>query len=346
MAVRAVSDERLKVIGAFAAVWLVWGSTYLAIAWAVETIPPFLMIGARCVAAGSMLYGWGRLRGGPRPTTADWRAALVAGVLLFVTGQAGLAWAETRIPSGMASLLLATEPLFIAALVWRGGWLTGSAGRPLRPAGVVALLVGFGGVGVLLLPTATRSDLDGVGALVTVLVALSWSIGMFRAGSRPGMSAGQTAGMQLLSAGAVLVVLSALAGELRGFSFAGVTVTSWAAFAYLVAFGSVVTFGAYVWLIGRVHASHLATHTYVNPIVAVALGGVLNDEPVTATVLAASALILGSVAILLREGTAATSKHRESTYASRVPPLIAMRPASPGIELSDRAELASSEGAG
>jgi drug/metabolite transporter (DMT)-like permease len=311
--------ERTRVVGAFSAVWLVWGSTYLAIAWAVETIPPLLMVGARSLTAGALLYGWGRLRGGPRPTALDWRAALVAGFLLFVTGQAGLAWAETRVPSGVASLLLATEPLFVTLLAWRGGWLTGSKGRALGLPGVIALLAGFAGVGVLVLPTAARAELDLASAGVVVLVALSWSLGMFRARSRPGMSAGQTAGMQLLSAGVVLLVISSLAGERRGFSLAGVSVTSWAAFGYLVVFGSVVTFGAYVWLLGRVHASHLSTHTYVNPLVAVTLGSLLNEEPVTATLLVAAVLILGSVAMLLGDGVPRAAERRGRTAPPPLP---------------------------
>jgi len=291
-----------KVAAAFGAVWFVWGSTYLAIAWGVESIPPLLMIGIRCVLAGAVLYGSARLGGGPRPTGRDWRAAARAGVLLFVTGQAVLAWAETRIPSGTASLLIAMEPLFITLLAWRGGAVTGTAGAAPDLRAALALIVGFAGVALLVLPGTGDTAVDPLGAAAVVVASLSWSVGVFRATPRPGLASGQTAGMQLLVAGGVLLALSAAAGEIPMVLTDRPSLRSLVALGYLVAFGSVVTFGAYVWLLDRVGAARLSTHAYVNPVVAVLLGVLLNREPVTAGLVGGMVLILGSVAVLLRSG--------------------------------------------
>lgn len=293
--------EGLLVVAAFAAVYVVWGTTYLAIAWAVATIPPLLMIGARCLIAGGALYGWTRWRGGARPTSADWRAAGVAGVLLFVSGQAVLAWSETRIASGPAALLVATEPLFIAILGWRGGRLVGSSGRGPRPTGrtLAAVAVGFTGVGLMVLPGGS-GRLDVVGAAAALLASFSWSVGMLRARARPGLSAAQLAGMQLLAGGVVLAMVSWVTGEAASMSVGAITARSLLAFVYLVVFGSVVTYAAYVWLLDRVGPGRLSTHAYVNPVVAVAAGSLLGGEVVTGSLLWAMALILSSVAVLVR----------------------------------------------
>ena len=288
-------------LAAFGAVWVVWGSTYLAIAWAVDTIPPLLMIGARSLLAGAVLYGWSRVRGGQRPEAGDWRAAIAAGILLFVTGQAVLAWAETRIDTGPAALLIATEPLFIALLAWRGGRLVGLRRRGPRPSARTwgAMSVGFLGVALLVLPGGgTRLDATGAGAVL--FASLSWSIGLLRSGARPGISPPQLAGMQLLAAGVVLVAVSLVTGEAGRLVVAEVTPRSLAAFGYLVVFGSIVTYAAYVWLLERVGPQRLSTHAYVNPAVAVALGAVFADESVGATLLLSMVLILGSVIVLVR----------------------------------------------
>jgi len=302
------------VVAAFGAVWVIWGSTYLAIAWAIETIPPLLMVGIRCVAAGAVLYGWGRVRGGPRPRLADWRTAALSGFLLFVTGQALLAWAETRVPSGVASLLVATEPLFIALLSWRLGVRPGARA-------VVALLAGFLGVGALLLPGSGRLTLDPLATGAVVVAALSWAFGMLGAAARPGFGAAQTAGMQLLASGAMLLVLSVgLAGP---GSLLTVTpsLRSLLALAYLVVLGSIVAFGAYVWLLGRVSPQLVATHAFVNPLVAVTIGAVLNREPITMGLLAAGAVIVGSVALLLGASTAPHAARSRDERASAQPPV-------------------------
>lgn len=291
---------RVALVAAFGAVWFVWGSTYLAIAWAVEGIPPLLMIGARCLLAGTVLYAWGAVRGGVRPAPADWGDAARAGILLFVTGQAVLAWAETRVPSGAASLLIATEPFFITLLAWRQAASRGAIGAAPGPAQALALLVGLVGVAVLVLPGVGGAGLDLVGAVAAVAASLSWSLGVVRGSGRPGIPAAQTAGMQLLTAGVVLLALAIPAGDLAAIPPGGPSPRAVAAFAYLVVLGSVVTYGAYIWLLGQVGPARLSTHAYVNPLVAVGLGSLLNGEPVTAGLVVGAALILGSVLVLLR----------------------------------------------
>ena len=300
MADDPVMRDRVLLIAAFAAVYLVWGSTYLAIAWAVEGVPPMLMIGARCLIAGGILYGWARWRGSSRPRAADWLAALAVGTLLFVTGQAMLAWAETRIASGPAAVLVATEPMFIALFAWRGGWLLGipKGERPSRLV-VLAMMAGLVGVALMAAPGGMGA-VDPWGAGAALVASASWSAGILRTRARPGVTSSGAAGMQLLSGGVVLLLMSLVAGGLGESESLVVTTRSALAFGYLVIFGSVITFGAYIWLLDRVGAARLSTHAYVNPVVAVALGVGLAGEPLTPTLLGASTLILVAVVLMVR----------------------------------------------
>lgn len=285
--------DRALLVGAFAAVYVIWGSTYLAIAWAVATIPPLTMIAARCLLAGGVLYAVSRARAG-RPSAVDWRRALLAGVLLFVTGQAMLAWAETRVASGPAAVLVACEPLFVVLL----GWRMKRAAAPTRGV-LAALVVGFGGVAVMMLP-GRLGGVDPLGALVIVLAALSWSIGMWFAAPRDGGSPVQAAAMQLLGGGAALVLVAVLTGDMSSLDPAAVTTRSLASFLYLVVFGSLVTYSAYVWLLRRVGPGRLSSHGYVNPMIAVAIGALLGGESITPAVVLSSLLIVSSVVVLVR----------------------------------------------
>lgn len=288
-----VVRDRALLVSAFAAVYVIWGSTYLAIAWAVATIPPLTMIAARCLVAGGVLYAASRGRSG-RPSEADWRRALLAGVLLFVTGQALVAWGETRVPSGAAAVLVASEPLFVVLLGWR-------MKRSAAPSGgvLLALLAGFAGVATMMLP-GRLGGVDVLGALVIVVAALSWSLGMWFAAPAEGGSPVQAAAMQLIAGGAVLMVVAVLAGDTASLDAGAVSVRSLASFLYLVVFGSLVTFSAYVWLLRRVGPGRLSSHGYVNPMVAVALGALLGGEAITPAVLLSSLLIVSSVVVLVR----------------------------------------------
>jgi drug/metabolite transporter (DMT)-like permease len=287
--------ESLKIWGAFAAIYVVWGSTYLAIAIAVRSIPPLLMMGVRSVLAGAVLYAGARLGGAASPSASDWRAAAKVGVLFFLLGHGLLAWSETRVASGAAAVLIATEPLFIVLLGWWGGRLVSRVrGARPDPLMLLAVVLGLAGVAVLLLP--------GAGALLGA--SFAWSIGTFHV-PRTG-SAFRAAGMQLLAGGALLVVLSALVGELHGWSPLQARGDSLLALAYLVVFGSVLTFGAYIWLLHRVSAARVASHTYVNPVIALALGAGLGGEVLGARVLLEAGMVLTAVLLLrqrARQGT-------------------------------------------
>lgn len=289
---------KLMLGAAFAAVYLVWGSTYLAIAVAVETIPPLLMMGLRSAIAGAALYFAARAAGAAVPTRSEWLQAARVGALFFAIGHGLLSWGETRVASGAAALLIATEPLFIVLLGWSGGRLVGRP-RGERPRGIVlaAVAIGMVGVAVLSLPGST-DGIDPVGAGALLVASFAWSIGTFYV-PRDG-SPVRAAGMQLLTGGALLLLLALIAGELRGWSADQATRESLLALGFLIVFGSVLTFSAYVWLLQRIGAARVASHTYVNPLVAVALGAWLGGEAVSGRMLFSGALVLAAVVMLVQ----------------------------------------------
>jgi drug/metabolite transporter (DMT)-like permease len=251
--------------------------------------------------AGGLLFAAARLRGAPSPTFAEWRAAAKVGVLFFVLGHGLLAWSETRVASGAAAVLIATEPLFIVLLGWWGGRLASRARTGVRPRPLVllAVLLGIAGVAVLMLP-GIRGGIDPVGAAALLAASFAWSVGTFHV-PRTG-SPFRAAGMQLLAGGAVLLVVSALLGEWRDWTPADARAGSVLALGYLVAFGSVLAFGAYIWLLHRVSATRVASHTFVNPVIALALGAWLGGEALGPRVLLAAGLVLTAVILLHRGG--------------------------------------------
>ncbi len=295
---------RWKVVVAFAAVYVVWGSTYLAIRFAIDTLPPFLMAGVRFLIAGAVLFGFARLRGAPWPSWAQWRSAALIGGMLLLGGNGGVVWAERTVPSGIAALLVASEPLWIVLLDWLPP-------RPARPTGrvLLGLGVGFAGVALLIAPwEAGGTAVDPVGAIVIVLAALSWAAGSLysRRAELPASPLAST-GTQMLTGGVLLTLTGLGAGEAASFDPAAVSLGSVAALAYLIVFGSLVAFTAYVWLMRHVAAPKVATYAYVNPVIAVLLGWLLAGEPIGARTLVAAAVIVGAVALLtvVRRGGAA-----------------------------------------
>lgn len=295
---------RWKVVLAFLAVYIVWGSTYLAIRYAIDTLPPFLMAGVRFLVAGSVLFAWARLSGAPWPSWAQWRSAALVGGLLLLGGNGGVVWAERTVPSGIAALLVASEPLWIVLLDWLPP-------RPARPTGRVLAGIGLGFAGVALLIAPWESGaaaVDPVGAIVIVLAAASWAAGSLysRRAELPGSPLLST-GTQMLTGGALLTLTGLGAGEAARFDPSAVSAASVAALAYLVVFGSLVAFTAYVWLMRNVAATKVATYAYVNPVIAVLLGWLIAGEPITGRTLVAAAVILGAVALLtvVRRGGAA-----------------------------------------
>ncbi len=288
--------NRATVILAFLSIYLIWGSTYLAIRYAVETIPPLYTAGLRHLTAGTILLFW-CLAKRLRPTWSQVRASIIIGFFFFLIGHGTLHWAEQRVPSGLASLLIASEPIWVfllsaaAAQHWR-----------LNATLLAGILLGFGGVGLLMGRSALNSG-PGVfiGSLAVVLGALSWSVGIVY--SRRSHLSGHPlllSALSLLAGSFQLLLVGTAAGEYRGFSFASVSLRSWLALGYLILFGSVVAFTAYNWLLEHYSPTLVATHTYVNPIVAVLLGWLLAGEAVTPNVLLSTAMVIGAVMLVDR----------------------------------------------
>jgi drug/metabolite transporter (DMT)-like permease len=298
---------RLTLFAAFASVYVVWGSTYLAILYAIEDLPPFLMAGARFLLAGSLLYAWVWLaaRGSNRlrPTARQWRSATIVGGLLLLGGNGGVVWAEQYVPSSVAALLIAITPVWIVVLDWLQ---RGHAGRP-TPAVLLGLLLGLAGV-ILLAGTRPGNAAAGdggamaiVGSLVLVGASLSWATGsvISRRMPLPGSPLAATA-MQMIAGGSLLLVLAAATGQFGEFEPRGVSSRAWLSFLYLVVFGSRIGFSAYIWLLRHAPAASVATYAYVNPAVAVVLGWALAGEALTPPMLTAAALIVVAVVLITR----------------------------------------------
>ena len=291
----SAAPSRARILAAFAAVYVVWGSTYLAIRVAIDTMPPFLMAGVRFLVAGGLLYAWARSRGAPAPTRRHWIAATIVGGFLLLGGNGGVVWAEQRVSSGVASLLVATVPLWIVLFEWlRGGKRPGVG----TAAGVV---LGLAGLAILVEPGSLVAGgrIDTVGAIVLVIASLSWSVGSLYSRSHKSAETPLLgSATQMLMGGALLLVFSLLSGDAMRLDLGSVTVVSALALVYLIAFGSLVGYTAYIWLLGVTAPSRVATYAYVNPVVAVFLGWLILDEPVTSRVLIAAGVIVAAVALI------------------------------------------------
>jgi drug/metabolite transporter (DMT)-like permease len=284
-----------KVATAFAAVYLLWGGSYLGVGLAVETLPPFFMMAVRCLIAGAILFAVALARPYPWPGWRQWKAAATAGTLFFVLGHGALAYAQQRVPAGLAALLMATVPLCVPLISWA---------RPAgeRPSGrtILSIGVGFTGVAFLMMtiPGALAGPVDIFHVAALLFAAIAWAVGMVvsRELALPA-SPIQTAGMELLVGGALLLIASAAIGEFDLLDTASVSVRSLVGLGYLILFGSVLAFSAYVFLLHASAPERVATHAYVNPVVTVALGWLLLGEAVTGTMLVAAVLILAAVAV-------------------------------------------------
>lgn len=309
---------RARLIAAFAAVYLVWGSTYLAIRFAVETLPPLLMAGARFVLAGALVLAWTRWRErSPAPSRRDWRTGVISGALLLLGGNGAVAWAEQRVPSGIAALLVAIVPLWMVLIDWlRPG------GRRPATAVFVGVALGLAGLVLLVGPDSLRGGAgsDSFGALVLVLASLSWAAGSLFTKWAPRATTGTIgAGTQMLAGGALLLVAGVAAGEVGRLDLAHASSRSLLGFAYLVTFGSLIGFTAYVYLLAHTTAAKAATYAYVNPVVAVLLGWAIGHEQVTTRTLLAAGVILAGVAIITvtRDSGAVASENAETVDATR-----------------------------
>jgi drug/metabolite transporter (DMT)-like permease len=281
---------------AFAAVYLFWGSTYLAIRIAIETLPPFLMAATRHLIAGAVLYVWARRHGLPRPGPESWKSAVIAGALLLVGGNGAVVWAEKRVASGLAALLVATVPLWIAVLNW------------IRPGGArpgarteTGLVFGFAGMALLVDPShlAGHGSVDLPGAALLVFGSLSWSVGsLYAIRARPSASPLMGSGMQMLSGGTLLLLAGLLTGEAKALATTAVSWRSVGALGYLVVFGSLAGFTSYIWLLRATTPARASTYAFVNPVVAVLLGWGFAGEAVTLRTIAAAAVIIAGVVII------------------------------------------------
>jgi drug/metabolite transporter (DMT)-like permease len=291
------APTRVALFAAFAIVYLIWGSTFLAILFAIETLPPFLMASARFIVAGTLLYAWARfVRGAVPANGAQWRAAAAVGVLLLAGGNGLLVWSEQRIPSGVAALLVGTVPCFMAVIDWL---------RPhgTRPAGLVVagLLLGLLGLFWLVGPDALLGGgrVDLIGAAAVVLGSLSWAAGSIYSRHVPTPSSPfLSTAMQMLAGGAVLFFVSIVLGEPWAFDLADVSLRSALGLLYLIVLGSIVAFSAYIWLLRVSTPSRVSTYAYVNPVVAVFLGWALAGEALTARMLVAATVIVSGVALI------------------------------------------------
>ena len=294
---QTVSPPRAwKVLLAFAIIYFVWGSTFLAIRVGVREVPPFLLAGMRFFVAGIVLYGWMRFRGTASPTAREWGAASFLAILIFVFDYGLLFWAERRVPSGIAAVMLATIPVFMAIgeiIFLRTQRLTFRLG--------LALLIGLGGVAVLVghAMSLGEAPVDTAGACALMVAAISWSVAASLTRKLPLPSAkAMSSGAQMLAGGVLLTLTAALLGEFRGFHFQAVSRGAWLALAYLIVAGSIVAFTAYVWLIHHESPTKVGTYAYVNPVVAVVLGHFLGGEAIGPRTIVGTLLVLVSVVVI------------------------------------------------
>ena len=286
--------SRAQIVLAFAAVYVIWGSTYLTIHIAIETIPALLMSGARFILAGLLLLAFSHRPGAPRErlTLIHWRSALVIGGCLLLFGNGGVAWGEQYLPSGFVALIIATVPLWMAlfAPAFGGRWINWTA--------AVGIALGLVGIALLVKPGG-----GGAGhwqTLVVLMAPLLWALGSLYARNAPAPRQSLTAvAMEMIAGGVLLSIAGAAGGELGHVHLGNVSVASVAAFVYLVLIGSLVGYVAYIWLLHHVSVTAASTYAFVNPVVAVALGAIVLGEQVTLLTVVAAAFIIGAVVLLL-----------------------------------------------
>jgi drug/metabolite transporter (DMT)-like permease len=288
--------SRLAFIMAFGAIYVIWGSTYLGIRVAVETLPPFLMAGARFAIAGTLLFTFLKLRGAAWPTALQWRDQAIVGVFLLLGGNAVVSWAELKTPSGITSLILGASPLIVVIFDW------------MRPGGrrptlglIAGVFVGIAGIALLVGPGSIPEGYQPpmVDVIALFLASVSWWIGSFY--SKHGKTRTPlmlASSMQMLCGSACMLLTGLVLGEGGGFRASSVTLQSWVAFSYLVVVGSILAFPVYVWLLEHSTPAKVSTYAYVNPVVAVFLGWALIGEPLNLRIIVAAAVIVGAVAII------------------------------------------------
>ena len=295
-----------KTLSAFAIIYLVWGSTYLAIRIGVREVPPFLLAGIRFLAAGLVLYGWTTARGERQPNGREWASASLLAIMFFVLDYGLLFWAEQRVPSGMAAIMMATIPVFIALaeiILLQTQRLTFRLG--------LALLIGMGGVAVLMSHSLNLggAPINTVGALALIVASMSWGVSSVLARRLPQPpSKIMSSGSQMLAGGVFLLLTAAVLGEFRGFHPWTVSREAWLSLLYLIVAGSIIAFTAYLWLIHHVSPTKVGTYAYVNPVVAVLVGYFLGGEALGLRTILGAVFILISVLVITTTGAKKPAK--------------------------------------
>ena len=308
--------NRLMILLAFASIYIIWGSTYLAIRYALETIPPLFVASFRHLIAGALLFAWCWHRG-LRPVRKQWLASIVLGVLFFLIGHGTLHWAEQILPSGMAAILIATEPIFVATIFM----ITGRT-RITRSI-LFGVLLGLAGVALIFAADVRTGRSELLSSLVVLIGAASWSLGIVYSRSAPLHPDSHMAAAMSLLAGAVLLFLGGtVTGELAGLHFAAISMKSFVALTYLAVAGSLVAYSAYFWLLDRFPPTLIATHTFVNPLVALALGWAFAGEVLAPRVVIGGLVVIAAIAWMSRVTTgedkaAKIDEHRHTSTAKR-----------------------------
>jgi len=307
-------------IAAFAAVYLIWGSTYLAIKYAIETMPTFLMAAVRFLVAGGILYVFARLSPGyEKPKAIHWRTAFIVGTLLLGVGNGAVVMGEHYISSSMTALLIASNPFWMVTL----GWLFMGRGKPNYKV-ALGLLIGFIGVAMLILgqatPDAGTGNTQWMGIVLIMVATIGWAFGSLYGAKAPTAKSNiLAAGMQMLAGGFVLLIISAVTGEWQKFDYRTVSSVSWIALAYLIFVGALVAYTAYSWLMQNAAPSAVSTYAYVNPVVAVLLGWAIAGESMTAQMLIGAAVIVISVMLVTANNKKKPSEDTVEIHESLMP---------------------------
>jgi len=301
----AAAPSRTALVLAFAAIYIIWGSTYLGIRVAVATMPPFLMAAARFILAGGLLLAFLKWRGAAWPSARQWRINAIVGTFLLLGGNGLVAWAEQTVPSGITALLIGVQPLLFVLTEW--AWPGGK-----RPAALTAsaLLLGFAGVAWLAAPwDHSAQSLDVAGVAVILLACVFWAFGsIYSRNAKHGADPFMASALQMLGGGAALFVAALLHRDFARLDIAHISAASWWAFGYLVGIGSLVGYSTFVWLMKHSTPARVSTYAYVNPVVAVFLGWLLLKEPINSRTLVASVIIITAVAIITVQKSKAAAK--------------------------------------
>lgn len=294
-----MKQQKLKTFLAFAAIYVIWGSTYLATRYAIETIPPLIMIGARSLTAGVILYFISRFQSRERIKRENILPLMALGAMFFLIGHGLLAWAQQYVDSGMAAVIVSGEPLWIVGIEW---FFLRDIRVKMR--GIIGLLIGILGIVFLIVSTSNGSTInnDSLASAAIVVCTISWGAGAVysRVANVP-KSPLLSSGVELMFGGVLVLIASFIVGEPSQFNLSHVSLQSLLGLLYLIIFGSVITFSAYIWLLGNTSATKVSTHTYVNPVIAVFLGWLLADEQITPELLIASVIIIISVYLVLHK---------------------------------------------